>query len=261
MAGTIVSWVKIALPEAEHRLRVSWAQITAPEATGTAHAYVSWASVHLPSARLHPTNGALTGRTATLSGSAAPLRTWTDSVSESFGITDSPTEQTSGPFAHPTSGALTGRTASLQGSADRLQHLVEHPLVGVLVGRTGVVHGVASRLRPGMSSYPALPRWQGTKLVVRTGIYERLATTGAYQTRKVQGAAKYDPMIVHEMLNVTQRRTLLDFYAAMSALSFEYVDEAAQARTCVFAGVDPVQIEPVADYPGYFRAMVNLREV
>lgn len=104
------------------------------------------------------------------------------------------------------------------------------------------------------------PQWQGTRLVPRAGVLERIATNGAVRLRALYSAVKYDPVIVHGFMTAAQRTALLNFYAANRTATFTFTaTEDGVTRTCVFAA-NPFTIEPMPDNASLFQATVNLRE-
>lgn len=112
-----------------------------------------------------------------------------------------------------------------------------------------------------MATYPSLDQWDGTKLVPRAGVIERMATNGTVRLRALQSGPKYDPTVVHGLLSATDRTTLLNFYTANRTTSFTFTaTEDGVARTCVFAA-NPYQIEPVPGMSNTYKATVFLREV
>ena len=110
-----------------------------------------------------------------------------------------------------------------------------------------------------MDTYPTLPQVDGTALVPRTGVMERIATNGAVRSRAYQSADKNDAQIDHGLLTSAQLATFKSFYAAHRAVEFFWTAaEDGVQRVCTFVGGSPYSVTPSG---GLFQLRVNLREV
>jgi hypothetical protein len=103
------------------------------------------------------------------------------------------------------------------------------------------------------------PQCEGTKLVPRTGIMERVASNGKVRLRAKQSANKYDPIINHGVVTATQLSAFKAFYLTNRTATFTFTaNEDGVQRTCVFSP-EPFDVDPM---PGQqYKLVVRMREV
>lgn len=108
------------------------------------------------------------------------------------------------------------------------------------------------------------PQCEGTKLVPRTGIIERIATNGAVRVRALQSADKLDPVVDHGTVTLTQLNAFKTFYSTNRTTPFYFtaIEDGVQ-RTCLFRADRPYDVTPQPGPGGVIlsKLVVNMREV
>lgn len=97
-----------------------------------------------------------------------------------------------------------------------------------------------------MASYPTdLPQCEGTRLVPRSGIRVRIASNGTARARALSSAMRYDPIIVHKGLTLTQLQELLAFHESNRGVAFTLTYQPESSTlTCLFAD-KPIDYQPM----------------
>ena len=236
MAKVIISWAQLQAPAGPRRAVVSWAQLLLP--TPAPKAVISWAQLQFPAPGVTTGTGQGADELASFTDAADAAQIFAASAPETVTVTA--TQDASVVSSNP--------QIILAGVQEQA------PIFDDMSAASVLPSGLAL-------NYPNLPQWDGTKLVVRSGMMERIATNGQVRMRALQSKAKLDPTVVHGFLSQAQRQELIDFYNKFRTVSFTFTaQEDGVPRLCYFAGANPYQIEPIAGMPNTYNATVYLRE-